>query len=459
MILIIDDDIAIRSSLALFLKSEGYEIVEAEKQGPAIKAMHTLPVSLVIMDMNFSKASTGKEGLDLLKDVKDRWPTVPVILITGWGSIQLAVEGMRLGATDFFTKPWENSQLLKSIKTSLQLQKEHYQKIHTRKELDENFAFSSIIGQHPSMVKLLDTISRVAPTDAPILILGESGTGKEMIADAIHDNSDRKGGPLVKVNMGAISTSLFESEMFGHKKGAFTNAIRDRQGRFAIADGGTIFLDEIGELDLASQVKLLRTLQEKTFEPVGDSKSIKSDFRLICATNKKLEDLVEKGDFREDLYYRINLIALEVPPLRKRMEDIPFLVDHFLKEACRVYKKKPLNVSPQAMEYIKNLPLPGNIRELKNLVERVALIARDPILKIEDFLRHGSSSAQKSNTWSMPEPGQLTLDQMEKNMIEKTLEQSGRNLSQAARLLGLNRGQLYRRMEKFNLGSYKEPEK
>ncbi len=452
MILIIDDDIAIRSSLSLFLESEGYEVLQAEKQGPALKALHSHPVSLMIMDMNFSTASTGEEGLELLQDVKDRWPAIPVILITGWGSIELAVKGMRLGASDFITKPWDNAHLLRSVHTCIQLHSEQNQRMHTRKELDAEFSFSRITGHHPMVIRLLDTIGRVAPTDAPILIQGESGTGKELIAEAIHANSERKNSPLVTVNMGAITPTLFESEMFGHKKGAFTNAISDRDGRFAVADGGSIFLDEIGELDMATQVKLLRTLQEKTFERVGDSNSIRSDFRLICATNKKLEDMVAAGTFREDLYYRINLITLEVPPLRERKDDIPMLTNHFLEKACRIYKKEALRVSPNAMEYIKGLSFPGNIRELKNLVERVALIAVDPVLKIEDFQCLGLGANVKAQHSVPAIPGQFTLDEMEKSMIEKTLKKTSGNLSEAARLLGLNRGQLYRRMEKFDLG-------
>ncbi|MFT7036929.1 MAG: two-component system NtrC family response regulator [Cyclobacteriaceae bacterium] len=305
------------------------------------------------------------------------------------------------------------------------------------------------------MINLLGSVTRIAKTDAPVLIEGESGTGKELIAEAIHYNSHRKEGPFVKVNMGAISSSLFESEMFGHKKGAFTDAIRDRKGRFLMANGGTLFLDELGELGLASQVKLLRVLQEKRFEPVGDSETITSDFRVICATNKQLKLMVEKGTFREDLYFRINLISFTVPPLRERSKDIPALVENFIYQIGELYNKKGVTIDAFAQSYLKEQPFPGNIRELKNLVERVMLISPNSVLSKEDFEQGSLGSSINKPGLELPEVGKVTLDEIEKGMIEKALKDHPNNLSKVARLLGLNRGQLYRRLEKYKLGDYK----
>lgn len=456
MILIIDDDIAVRSSLSLLLESAGYQPITADRQGVALHALHKHSIQAMIMDMNYSAATTGEEGLELLQEVKERWPEIPVILLTGWGSIELAVQGMRLGATDFITKPWDNQQLLSSLKVALQIRQPPEAAI-TRRQLDQKYDFTGIIGHSPELVKLLQTVGRIAASEAPVLIYGESGTGKELVAEALHLNSPRKSQNLVKVNLGAITTTLFESEMFGHKKGAFTDARADRTGRFQLADGGTIFLDEIGELDLSSQVKLLRVLQEKRFEPVGSSQTIKSDFRVVCASNKKLEEMVRERTFREDLYYRINLITLKLPALKERIEDIPLLIDHFLKQFSIQNNLTPLIVDPAAMQWLKQQPWPGNIRELKNKIERAALLATGNKLQIKDFVESVTTPAPKpSKPTSLPSPGQMTLDEMEKSMIKKALAEHPENLSQVARVLGIQRGQLYRRLEKYHLGPYKK---
>ncbi|MGK7396653.1 MAG: sigma-54-dependent transcriptional regulator [Candidatus Cyclobacteriaceae bacterium M3_2C_046] len=458
MILIIDDDIAVRSSLSFLLENAGHQTLTADRQGAALHALHHHPVKLMIMDLNYSPATTGEEGLELLQEVKDRWPLIPVILITGWGSIELAVKGMRLGAADFITKPWDNKQLLAAVKLALQLNKPEAVQT-SREELDQKYDFSNIAGQDPALLKLLQTIGRIAPTEAPVLIYGESGTGKELIADALHQNSGRKAHELVKVNLGAITTSLFESEMFGHKKGAFTDARTDRTGRFQLAHQGTIFLDEIGELDLASQVKLLRVLQEKKFEPVGSSQTKHSDFRVICASNKKLEDMVKEKTFREDLFYRINLISLTVPPLRERQEDIPLLANHFLNQMKSLKPDQPVRISSKALHWLQLQSWPGNIRELKNKVERASLLASGPELDLKDFTDQKVISGPDQGAIhqsEVPAPGQMTLEQMEKTMIENALAQYPDNMSQVARSLGIQRGQLYRRLEKYHLGPYRE---
>ncbi len=309
MILIIDDDIAVRASLLLLLQNDSYKCATAESAEEALKILHQHKISLIILDLNFSIETSGEEGMALLQKVRRTNESIPVILITGWGTIQLAMQGMRLGANEFITKPWSNDYLLQSVKTLLNLQEKKTEH-HTRKQLDSLYNFQHIIGEDKHMLELLETVGRVAETDASVLIMGESGTGKELIAEAIHQNSLRKNRPFIKVNLGGISTSLFESEMFGHVRGAFTDARTDRIGRFEFANRGTIFLDEIGDLDAGSQVKLLRVLQDRTYEVLGSSRTRTVDVRVISATNRNLEEMVDKGTFREDLLYRINLITI-----------------------------------------------------------------------------------------------------------------------------------------------------
>ena len=334
MILIIDDDSAIRSSLSFMLKRAKYEVQAVSGPKEAMEAIHSVTPQLILMDMNFSLSTDGAEGLVLLKQVKLFCPDVPVILMTAWGSIPLAVQGMRAGAFDFITKPWNNAALMQRIETALELTSRE-EVADTSTTEDEDFDRSHIIGKSKALEAVLATVKKVSRTSASVLVTGESGTGKELIAEAIHLNSLRRNKPFVKVNLGGISQTLFESEMFGHKKGAFTDAVTDRKGRFELADKGTIFLDEIGELDLSCQVKLLRVLQEQTFEPLGESRPRKVDVRVVCATNANLEQMVHEHTFREDLLYRINLIAVHLPALRERREDIPLLARHFVENRCR----------------------------------------------------------------------------------------------------------------------------
>lgn len=368
MILVVDDDLAIRTSLSLVLKRSGYDVKTVATPAEAIALVRVAAPQLILMDMNFSLSTDGIEGLTLLKQVKIFQPHVPVILMTAWGSIQLAVEGIKSGAADFITKPWDNLSLLQRVKTAIQLSET------SLRQSDEEFDRCGIIGESAQLSAVLDTVKRIAATDASVLITGESGTGKELIAEAIHRNSRRVSHQFVKVNLGGISQSLFESEMFGHRKGAFTGAVCDRQGRFEVADKGTIFLDEIGDLDKNCQVKLLRVLQDHTYEVLGDSRRRRSDVRVICATNANLRAMVADGSFREDLFYRINLITLHLPPLRERPEDIPLLVEYFVEQACTKNGVKPVKVEDSAMNYLKGLHYSGNIRELKNLVERTLLV-------------------------------------------------------------------------------------
>ncbi len=450
MILIIDDDAVVRSSLSLLLRRSGYEVVTVKSPDETIDYLRENTPKLMIMDMNFSLTTKGDEGLELLQKVKIFAPDVPVILITAWGSISLAVKGMQAGAFDFITKPWDNRLLLNSIATALEL---HNQTTKndlpiTRKELDAKYHFSSIIGQSEPLINILSTVARIATTNASVLITGESGTGKELIAEAIHNNSKQRENSFVKVNLGGISQSLFESEMFGHKKGAFTDAYSDRKGRFEIADKGTIFLDEIGELDLSSQVKLLRVLQDQTFEVLGESRPKKVSVRVVSATNADLQEMVKEKRFREDLFYRINLIHIHLPPLRERKEDIPLLVRHFADKLSKQNNLRRINFTPSALEYLQTLPLLGNIRELKNLIERSVLISGKETLEKEDIQSQYDGTAltnRKEISFNM------TLGEIESERIRQCVEENGGNISKAAKALGISRAALYRKLEKHKL--------
>lgn len=445
MILIIDDDSAIRTSLSFMLKRAKYDVQAVASPKEAMAVVRSVSPELILMDMNFSLTTTGDEGITLLKQVKIFRPETPVILMTAWGSIQLAVKGMQAGAFDFITKPWNNAALMLRIETALELNGK--KKEEEEKKDADDFDRSHIIGKSKALMNVLETIKRISRTNASVLITGESGTGKELIAEAVHRNSPRAKKPFVKVNLGGISQSLFESEMFGHKKGAFTDAHSDRTGRFELADKGTIFLDEIGDLDLSCQVKLLRVLQEQTFEVLGDSRPRKVDIRVVSATNADLPQMVQAHTFREDLFYRINLITVHLPALRERKEDIPLLVRHFADLQCKQNGLPKVDFTPEAMEYLKGLPYPGNIRELKNLVERTLLVSAKETLDAEDFKAH-THQALAPTTQAL---SGLTLEELERQRIMQALEQYGNNLSQVASALGLSRPALYRRLEKHNI--------
>ena len=425
------------------LKRAGYEVLAVDGPKEAMVIVRNETPRLILMDMNFSLSTTGEEGLTLLKQVKLFRPEVPVILMTAWGSIGLAVDGMKAGAFDFVTKPWNNMALMQRIETALQLT----EKQHAVKESISGFDRSFIIGESRALNDVLKVVERIAKTNASVLITGESGTGKELIAEAIHRNSKRADKPFVKVNLGGISQSLFESEMFGHKKGAFTDAVADRKGRFELADKGTIFLDEIGELDLSCQVKLLRVLQEQTFEPLGDSKPKKVDIRVVSATNANLQQMVQDKTFREDLFYRINLITIHLPALRERKEDIPLLAAHFAQKQCEANGLPIVTISKEANDYLSSLPYPGNIRELKNLVDLTILVSTNNPLQVSYFQQQyqGNYSLQNADADG------LTLDEMEYIAIKKAYEKYHGNVSQMASALGLSRQALYRRMEKYQL--------
>jgi two-component system NtrC family response regulator len=452
-ILIVDDDASITASLALLLKQHGYATVSAHTPMEALAELRRERPRLVIQDMNFSRQTGGEEGLDLIERIRAEEPNLPVILMTAWGSIQLAVEGMKRGAADFITKPWANAAVLQSVETTLKLADARADvKDWTRAELDEQWDFSNIIGSDAKIVRILEMIGRVAPTEASVLITGESGTGKELVAEAVHRNSRRRGGPFVKVNLGGISSTLFESEMFGHVRGAFTDARETRRGRFEMADGGSIFLDEIGELDSASQVKLLRVLQDRTFEVLGSSRPRTVDVRVVAATNRPLHELVQRGEFREDLLYRLNLINIHLPPLRDRRGDVPRLANHFLRLANEVYRTDVQSMSARAMEWLKSQNWPGNIRQLRQTIDRAVLIRGGRELDVDDFFAVRDATPAQQRDVVLPDAGTITLDELEKRMIVKCMAHYEGNVSRVAEALGISRAALYRRMEKYGLG-------
>jgi DNA-binding NtrC family response regulator len=452
-ILIVDDDSAVIASLSLLLRRSGHMVRTASSPPEAMKQLEfDANVDLILQDMNYSRKTSGEEGMRLLSQIKTGYPAIPVVLMTAWGSVPLAVKGIKAGAADFITKPWSNEQILNTVGTILGLfhaRGRDVDKAPTRSELDLRYDFSSIVGQDPQLLKVLDTVGRVATTNAPVLITGESGTGKELIAEALWRNGPRKKKSFAKVNLGGIPTSLFESEMFGHVAGAFTDAKTSRMGRFETAHGGTLFLDEIGDLAPSNQVKLLRALQDRTFERLGSSRSITVDFHLVCATLHNLPERIEEGLFREDLFYRINLITLHLPPLRKRPGDIPLLVQSFLDQISKQYHREGLEWTQGALDWLSSQSWPGNIRELRQLVERTVLLMSGDRITAEDLTVAHQMQPSAPSTYKLPEPGSMTLEELEMQMIRQTLEQYGGKVAEAAKALGISRSSLYRKIEKF----------
>ncbi len=452
MILVVDDDASVTASLGLLLRQAGYAVRAAS--GPAAALAVEEAPSLVLQDMNFSRHTSGEEGLALLRGLKGRWPHVPVVLMTAWGSIPLAVEGMKAGAADFVTKPWTNAQLLQSVRTALGLAEARPRATGPapgREELDERCDFGEMVGEDPRLLAALDVVARTAATDASVLVTGESGTGKELVAEAIHRNSRRKGGPFVKVNLGGISTTLFESEMFGHVRGAFTDARADRKGRFELADGGTVFLDEIGEVEPATQVKLLRVLQDRTYEVLGSSTTRTVNVRVVSATNRDLGEMVARGQFREDLLYRLNLISVHLPALRERPGDVPLLVHRFLSTLAQAYGRESLAVSPAAMRWLQAQPWPGNVRQLRQWVERAVIVSSRDLLEPADLEATAAMEGRAGSRDTLPPVGSMTLDEIERAMVVKSLRHHEGNLTRVAESLGMSRPALYRRLEKYGI--------
>lgn len=448
-ILIIDDDPDIRETMTTLLTMNGYKAVALPDGPSALSAIKDEKFHMVITDLRLP----GMDGIEILKRVKEMEPNMQCIVITGYATVSTAVEAMRAGAYDYIMKPFNTTEILMTIKRALEYQDLKRENVELKKNLQMRYKFDNLIGKSGEIKKVCQLIEKVAPTDSTILILGESGTGKELVARTIHFNSHRKNKPLVPINCAAIPETLLESELFGHEKGAFTGATYTRIGRFELADGGTIFLDEVGEMSPALQVKLLRILQHKEFERVGGTKTIKVDVRIIAATNIDLEEAVRKGKFREDLYYRLNVIPIHVPPLRERVDDIPLLIEHFLEHFNKTKKRKVEGFSPEAMKMLLEYKWPGNVRELENLVERVVILKGEGIVTPEDLPEKILEAKKEKRiiTFTIPDSGinlKSVVEEFENNLIVQALQKAHGVKNKAAQLLSLNRTTLVEKLKK-----------
>jgi two-component system, NtrC family, response regulator HydG len=444
-VLIIDDDTDVLTAVRLLLKTEVKQVV-IEKNPENIRSiLGGQKFDLILLDMNFtSSINTGNEGLFWLRKIREFGSDASVIMITAYGDIDLAVTSLKEGAADFVVKPWHNEKLLETIKAALRT-KGSSSSINLNAQ--SQVIGKEMIGKSSVMKDIFLKIEKIAPTDANILILGENGTGKDLIAQAIHQNSNRASKPFVKVDLGALTESIFESELFGHKKGAFTGAGEDRAGRFEAANGGTLFLDEIGNISLQQQVKLLSVLQNRQITRLGSNEPIDIDIRLICATNLPLHELANENRFRKDLIYRINTVEIEVPPLRKREDDITLLANHFARIYASKYLKPDPSFDSKAIDKLKQYHFPGNVRELQYTMERAIIMAEGEVLTASDLL----FSPIESSATGKPEPTELNLSALEKNTILKVIEKHNGNITRAAKELGLTRTALYRRLSKYDI--------
>lgn len=451
-ILIIDDDQGVAYTARMILKQQYSDVITESNPVTAFERIKKNNPDIVILDMNFRcGATSGEEGIDWLKRILDESPETQIIMHTAYGAIDLAVTSMQEGAVDFLTKPWDKDKLLAKVDKVYRLidSKKRVQTLEMTQETllrDIDSDFGEIIGKDAGMMEMCSIVDRVAVTDANVLILGENGTGKELVARQLHRQSRRGSKPFIKVDLGAIPETLFESELFGHTRGAFTDAKEARAGRFEIADRGTLFLDEIGNLSLNLQAKLLTAIQSKQISRVGSSEMIPVNIRLICATNKDIYKEVEKGDFRQDLLYRINTVEIKVPPLRERVQDIPLLVEYYFGIYKRKYEKPGLSISKNSLNELKDYPWPGNIRELRHAVERAVIMATNDTLTIRDFLITNISESRKKI-----EKAPISITEMEKQIIKRALDKHKGNLSRAADELGMGRTTLYRKLKKYGI--------
>ena len=457
-ILIVDDDPLVADSLAVFLKSRGYEVlVETDSHRAARMLKNNTAVDLLLTDVNMP----GLDGFALLKEVRKHDPQIVTVMLTGYGTIESAVRAMREGAEDYITKPVIDEEMLLTVERALQRRNLTRENEQLKRQLNKSLKLENLVGADHSMRKIYETLATVAATRATILITGESGTGKSMIARAAHHASPRKDRPFVEVNCGALPESLLESELFGHRRGAFTGAEADRMGKFLRADGGTIFLDEIATASPSFQVRLLRILQERRFEPVGGDESIEVDVRVLLATNINLKTAVERGEFREDLYHRINVINIEIPPLRDRRSDIPLLAEHFLRRYVKENEKPIEGFTDEAMSRLVRYDWPGNVRELENAIERAVVLTREESLSVEDFPLEisGEEALVGAGGYTLdfrPDgrtvvPLKKALEGPEKEIISATLASVNWNRQRAAKLLDINRTTLFNKMRKYEL--------
>lgn len=447
-ILIADDQSDVLEALRLLLKAEGYEIEAVSSPAAVLRALEASDYNVLLMDLNYARDTTsGQEGLDLLTRIQVLDSTLPVVVMTAWGSIWIAVEAMRRGARDFVQKPWDNTRLLSILRTQVELgnvlRKEQRLEAEN-KLLRANVDRPLLIAESATMKPVLELINRVGPSDANVLITGENGTGKEVVAQTLHALSMRAAKPLVTVNAGALSEGVFESELFGHVKGAFTDAKTDRVGRFDLADGGTLLLDEIGNVPPNLQTKLLRVLETGEFERVGSSKTRRADVRVLSATNADLHQAMEEGRFRQDLLFRLNTVEIHLPPLRERREDIPLLAEYYLQQHSQHYRKRVTHFEDAAMDALQNYSWPGNVRELNHVAERAILMAEGASVRATDLgLRQGREGT--------PQLEEMSLEEVESFLIRKALARFNGNVNQAADILGLSRSALYRRLQKYGL--------
>ncbi|HEY1848297.1 MAG TPA: sigma-54 dependent transcriptional regulator [Opitutaceae bacterium] len=445
-ILIADDHADIVEALRLLLKGEGYQTEAVKSPAAAIKAVEARDYSLALIDLNYARDTTsGKEGLELLSRLQAADPTLPVVIMTAWANVELAVEAMRRGAKDFVSKPWENLRLLAIIKNQVELAGavRAYRRLEQENQLLRGKQGPALIAQSAAMRPVLELIARVGPSDANVLITGENGTGKGLVAQAVHSVSARAPRPFISVNMGGLPEGVFESELFGHVRGAFTDAKVDRAGRFELAEGGTLFMDEIGNLPAAQQAKLLRALERGEFERVGSSRTLRADVRLISATNADIAAEVAAGRFRQDLLFRLNTIQIHLPALRERREDIDLLAQHFLKQHVTRYRKAITGFDEEASAALRSYAWPGNVRELNHAVERAVLMAGGKVVRAADLALNPASGA--------PRLDDMSLDEVESFLIKKTLARCDGNARKAAEVLGLSRSAFYRRLEKYGL--------
>jgi len=446
-ILVADDEPSHRQMIEAVLAAEGYEVTQAEDGQAAISAIEDRFYDLVIMDIRMPNV----DGIQALQKIKQISPDIPVIIMTAYASVGTAVDALKSSAYDYLIKPLDIEELKILVAKALHHHQLEQENIYLKERLNDRFDFSNIIGHSPAMKKLFETMALVAPSEATVIIVGESGTGKELIANAIHQNSPRKDRPFIKVNCAALPETLLESELFGHEKGAFTGAIARKQGRFQLAHKSSIFLDEIAEMAPATQAKILRVLQEREFEPVGSTQTIKVDTRVIAATNKNLEEEIREGRFREDLYYRLNVVTVDVPPLHLRREDIPILADFFLKPYAEKNRRLIKGFTPRATDLLMRYDWPGNVRELENIIERAVIMARGEMITPLEFpidLQNLDEELKDSRIDLTPG---RSLKEVEKVMILRTLEEAGGNRTHAARILGISRRTLQLKLKEYGI--------
>lgn len=463
-ILAIDDNETLGSGIALMLQRMGHRSASVVSGAEGMAYLGENRCDLVITDLRMD----GMDGMEVLLKVKEQWPETDVMVMTAYGTIEIAVEAMKRGAIDFITKPFPHDALRLKVdnvlgyrRARIERERLDQENRYLREEIGERYNFGAIVGTSQGMRSVLSAVEKVAPSDSSVLIYGESGTGKELVARAVHYQSTRREGPFVKVNCGALPHELFESELFGHEKGAFTGAVRQKKGKFELAEGGTIFLDEIGDVPLEAQVKLLRVLQERQFDRVGGEQTLEANVRVVAATNRALRDMMVEGAFREDLFYRLEVIPLHLPPLRERREDVPLLVEHFMQKKCEEMNIPPKRLREEALQALSAYPWPGNVRELENVIERTIVLSDSDEIALQDVPLALDESVERSSANALArcvEPGagdslllNERMDQIERSMIERAMDEAGRVKTKAAQLLGIKTSALYYKLDKYGI--------